>query len=82
MTLTETDGVVDREVKVGAVDDHPVILSGLRAELHMVDPCQRIVRVAATVDDLLAGRDRSRRGAARPSAGRRVDARRQHPSDL
>lgn len=55
MTLVDVGKMTDREVMVGAVDDHPAILSGLRAELHAIDPGQRFVRAASTVDGLLAG---------------------------
>lgn len=41
------------EIVVGAVDDHPAILSGLRADLHDLDPGLHFVKAAPTVDELL-----------------------------
>jgi DNA-binding NarL/FixJ family response regulator len=41
------------DVTVGAVDDHPAIVSGLRAELHRSDPRQHFVGSASTVSGLL-----------------------------
>jgi DNA-binding NarL/FixJ family response regulator len=45
----------DEDVMVGAVDDHPTIVSGLRAELHRIDPRQHFVGSAPTVAGLLDG---------------------------
>ena len=41
------------DVMVGAVDDHPAIVSGLRAELNRIDPHQHFVGSASTVAGLL-----------------------------
>lgn len=41
-------------VRVGAVDDHPVMLTGIRTELAHSDPDLVFGRTAATVGDLLA----------------------------
>ena len=46
-----------RPVRVGAVDDHPVMLAGIRAELADSDPDLVLSRTAATVDELLADGD-------------------------
>ena len=44
----------DRRVTVAAVDDHPTILAGLKAELAEIDPGLHFVATASTVPDLLA----------------------------
>lgn len=42
-------------IRVGAIDDHPIVLRGIRAVLADSHPDLEIVAIAATVDDLLAG---------------------------
>lgn len=44
---------VGRVVHVAAVDDHPVMLTGIRTELTAIDPDLHFGRTAPTVDDLL-----------------------------
>lgn len=55
MASAGTRPVVRADVMVGAVDDHPAIVSGLRAELHRIDPRQHFVGSAATAAGLLDG---------------------------
>ncbi len=44
----------ESKLRVGAVDDHPVVLRGLAAELAQSAPDLDLVAIAATVDELLA----------------------------
>jgi DNA-binding NarL/FixJ family response regulator len=55
MTSAGAVSARDDVILVGAVDDHPTIVSGLRAELPRIDPHQRFVGAAATVAGLLEG---------------------------
>lgn len=52
----DDDGASERgvPVRVGAVDDHPVMLTGIRTELAPSDPDLVFGRTAATVAELLA----------------------------
>lgn len=43
-----------RHIKLGAVDDHPLILTGLRAELAQLAPDISLVEAAASVQQLLS----------------------------
>ncbi len=45
----------DTEITVAAVDDHPVVLSGIGAALTAADPGLRVLAVAESTDELLAG---------------------------
>jgi len=45
----------ERRLRIAAVDDHPALLSGLRAELAVLDPGLEFVATAGTVPGLLAG---------------------------
>lgn len=38
---------------IGAVDDHPALLSGLRSDLAEIDPALRLVAMARNVDELM-----------------------------
>lgn len=42
-------------IKVGAVDNHPIVLEGLRAALARTAPDVALVAIATSVDELLAG---------------------------
>lgn len=50
MSTTTSDG----SIRVGAVDDHSVVLSGVAAELAATSPDIELVAIASTVSDLLA----------------------------
>ncbi|WP_167584778.1 response regulator [Kineococcus rubinsiae] len=47
-------GTPEPRLRVAAVDDHPALLSGLRAELAALDPSIEFVATASTVGGLLA----------------------------
>jgi DNA-binding NarL/FixJ family response regulator len=55
MTSAAGASASEDDVMVGAVDDHPTIVSGLRAELPRIDPHQHFVGAASTVTGLLDG---------------------------
>lgn len=58
MRETGTCHDVEQRIRVGAVDDHPVMLTGIRTELADSAPDLVFGDTAATVDDLLAGGER------------------------